>query len=97
MTGIQDFNYPAFDAAARDLRSQGFEVLNPTEQFDGDQSLARSVYMRRAAESLLQCDAIVMLPDWQRSSGAIFEMTIASALELTIHRYVPNRPPASLL
>ena len=97
MSGIQDFNYPAFVAAARDLRAQGFEVLNPAEQFEGDQSLPRSVYLRRAVENLLQCEAIVMLPDWQRSPGAIFEMTVASALELSIHRYVAHMPPASLL
>jgi Domain of unknown function (DUF4406) len=32
MRGIPDFNFPAFDAAAAYLRSQGHEVFNPAEK-----------------------------------------------------------------
>jgi hypothetical protein len=31
MTGIKDFNYPAFNAVAEDLRAQGYEVENPAD------------------------------------------------------------------
>lgn len=31
MTGYPDLNFPAFHAAARDLRQRGFVVLNPAE------------------------------------------------------------------
>ena len=31
MTGIKDFNYPAFHTAATQLRSHGHEVFNPAE------------------------------------------------------------------
>jgi hypothetical protein len=34
MTGIPQFNYPAFDAAAADLRRQGFDVVSPAELDD---------------------------------------------------------------
>jgi hypothetical protein len=34
MTGIPQFNFPAFDAAATDLRERGFDVLSPAELDD---------------------------------------------------------------
>lgn len=34
MTGIPQFNFPAFDAAARDLRGTGLDVVSPAELDD---------------------------------------------------------------
>jgi hypothetical protein len=31
MTGLPEFNYPAFHAEAARLRAQGFEVVSPAE------------------------------------------------------------------
>lgn len=36
MTGYPQFNYPAFDAAAADLRDQGYKIVSPAELDDPD-------------------------------------------------------------
>lgn len=77
MTGMPDYNYPAFHAWAKRLRDAGHTVRNPAEEFDGDQSRTRSEYMDRAYTRILYngpadesregtwlkpCDAIAVLP-----------------------------------
>lgn len=34
MTGIPQFNFPTFDAAAADLRSRGYDIVSPAELDD---------------------------------------------------------------
>jgi hypothetical protein len=80
MTGIEDYNYPAFHQAAAELRAQGFEVLNPAEHFGGDQSLPYETYMRGAIQAVLEADMIYTLPGWQQSRGARMEMLLAQRL-----------------
>ena len=93
MTGIPDYNYPAFHALAADLRSVGYEVVNPAENFGGDQSLPWQTYLREAIRRLVDCDAVAMLPGWEDSSGATLEHSIAFALGMTFldvdHESVP--------
>lgn len=54
MTGIPFFNYPAFDAAATELRAAGHEVFNPAEHdkvmFGKDISNATGSAEQAAAE-----------------------------------------------
>jgi hypothetical protein len=82
MTGLPDFNYPAFHAAAATLRAAGHEVLNPAEHFGGDQTREYSQYMRAAIGALLTAEAIFTLPGWRESEGAKFERLIAGKLGL---------------
>jgi uncharacterized protein DUF4406 len=35
MSGLPEFNFPAFHKAAADWRAAGWEVVNPAESFDG--------------------------------------------------------------
>ena len=86
MTGLPDYNYPAFNAAAAELRALGFEVDNPAEHFGGDQTLERKVYLRGDIEALLKVDAVVTLPGWHKSPGAQLETAIARALDLPVVR-----------
>lgn len=80
MTGLPDYNYPAFNAAAYHLRNNGYVVINPAEQFDGRTDLPREVYMRRAVHSLLQADVVVTLRGFANSAGASLEVSVADEL-----------------
>jgi hypothetical protein len=93
MTGLPDFNYPAFHALAADLRSAGYVVVNPAENFAGDQTLPYRTYLREAVRSLVDCDAVALLPGWENSRGAMLERSIAETLGMVLmdvdHESVP--------
>lgn len=83
------YNYAAFNAAAAKLRMLGYEVENPAETNGGDPQHpeGRPYYLRHGIRRLLTCDAIVVLPGWQRSSGARLEVEIADELGMEFYRY----------
>jgi hypothetical protein len=94
MTGLPDYNYPAFHAAEKVLASSPeWIVLNPAKNFAGRQDLERPVYLNAAIEQLLGAQAIYMLPGWQNSPGARMEYMIAKELELELHGDIPIEPP----
>ena len=99
MRGIAEFNFPAFEAAAAQLRGLGYKVISPAEQdlgrgFDptgltGHEDMAALGFDLR--ETLLsdlkfvsECDAICLLPGWEFSKGATVELDMAVALGLRV-------------
>lgn len=90
MTGLPDFNRPAFHAAAAALRAAGYEVVNPAELnesepiTDPDGPGAWERYMRRDIPHLCKCDAVALLPGWTESQGAQLEEEIAFRLSMPI-------------
>lgn len=84
MTGLPDFNFPAFNAMAAHLRSLGFEVLNPAEH-GLPLDLHWSVYMRHALQQLLLADSVMLLNGWNRSRGAQIEANLARELSMTLY------------
>jgi len=88
MTGLPDFNYPAFHRAAAYLRSSGWQVENPAELFGGDMTLPRAHYVREDIIRLSSCTAMGFLPGWQRSQGARLEWRIGRALGLVLYGIV---------
>lgn len=88
MTGLPDFNYPAFHAAAAELRANGMHVENPAEHGTVD-GAEWSDYLGYDLGRLGTCGAIYMLPGWEKSKGAQLEMHVACTLGLVV-LYAPE-------
>ncbi len=58
MTGLPDFNYPAFEEARAQLESEGYAVLCPTDNDDGDEHPSRpTMTMGTSTRGLGTCAA----------------------------------------
>lgn len=92
MRGIPEYNFPAFDYAARRLRQGGHEAINPAELDrvvgvhewttplpDGFMASA----MKRDLVAICDhADGIVLLPHWRLSKGAAVEKALTDLLGL---------------
>ena len=97
MSGMKDFNFPAFFEAERQLEKLGYEVINPAHN-DGatvQEALESagtpespnnlwSYYMKRDLPHVMDVDMLCLLPGWQKSKGAMLEVTVAKALGLPL-------------
>jgi hypothetical protein len=84
MTGLPEFNYPAFHAAAGRIRHAGLEPVSPAESFGGRTDLPRCEYIRADVKLLAGCDAVAMLSGWEDSRGANLEYLLARELCLPV-------------
>ncbi len=89
MTGIPEYNFPAFHAEAARLRSDGHDVVNPAEIVT-DTSVSWEACMRADIRELVTCEAICLLPGFENSKGARLERRIALDLGMTV-MYAPQR------
>lgn len=85
MTGYPEHNKPAFHARAWEWRREGWDVFSPAEEPPGYTEANRPEYLKRDIRALLDCDAIAVLPGWQKSEGARMEVTVAKALRYPIY------------
>ena len=83
MSGIELFNFPAFNDTAAKLRSAGYEVINPAE-VNTDQSMSWEQCLRMDIKHLCDCDAIALMPGWTDSKGAHLELHIAHRIGLKV-------------
>lgn len=84
MTGLADFNRPAFRMMADRLRRKGYRVVNPAELPGETLNNPWDWYMRRDLAELVKCDGIVLLPGWEQSKGARLEHHVAVTLGMTV-------------
>lgn len=87
MTGLPEFNYPAFNQAAQDLRAAGYQVINPVDK-DVPTSEPWLVHMREDIRLMMDCDGVAILPGWQTSRGANVEIQLAHGLGLPVSNVV---------
>lgn len=83
-----------FDKAEFDLTSKGYEIYNPfsialpitNEEKEEYNKVGEWVwYMRRCIPELVNCDAILMLPNWHESRGAKLERELAETLKIKVY------------
>lgn len=82
MTGMPEYNFPAFHKAAAAWRAAGWDVVNPAESFDGDTSRVYRDYVRHDLQALRSCHAIALLPGWDgpNARGSVWEREVAEAV-----------------
>lgn len=94
MTGLPDWNYPAFFAAEEMLKELGLEPFNPAHH-NGEtleEALANvetathswEWYLKQDLSIMLQCDAIYPLDGWENSKGAKLEMHVAQEVDIPV-------------
>jgi hypothetical protein len=91
MRGHADWNFPAFFAASEFLEQQGYTAINPAQlDCDAGYPLERLKLltpeefqeflkgaMKRDLDAIQSCDALVLLPGWEKSKGARAERSVA--------------------
>lgn len=83
MTGFDDFNFPAFNKMAAELRARGYVVENPAEH--GVVNGADwADYMAYDLTRLGLCGQVAVLPGWENSKGARLEVHIARELGMKV-------------
>ena len=99
MSGLPEFNYPAFHEAREKLRKAGNEVLCPAEntieQGIDNSNLPEGFLteqMRFCIKSVLEAEAVAMLPYWARSVGARTEALVAISIGIPIYAYDRHNP-----
>ena len=106
MSGIPDFNYPAFRKAAEFIRGElGYQVVNPVEldeehgvpgveSWDAGQITKRGYAACLSRALIARCDpkvqGVVALDGWEKSTGASLEVNIAVALGRPVFEFAAD-------
>lgn len=83
MTGLPEFNYPAFRAAAERLRDAGYEVEDPSTNVNPTPDDYHG-WLRAGLAQLIRCDGVALLDGWEASGGARLEVNVGATLGLRV-------------
>ena len=89
ITGTEDYE-ERFRKAEMELRSRGFNVLNPVKAGKWlERYLAPEVptwiqYMKQAIKSMMSADSVYMMKGYKESKGARLELFLAKILQYEI-------------
>jgi hypothetical protein len=95
MRGVPKNNFPVFDSITAHLRAFGYEAVSPaerdraegiTEDTPVDDEKAKEL-LQRDLNDLEECDAIMLLPGWESSVGALRELSKAHELGLLVYKW----------
>ena len=93
MSGIEKFNFPAFDEAAFELRDNYGLTVRSAHEVDhgahtGTGTQPYNEYLKGDLYEMLKCDGLILLQGWTDSKGANFEYEIARDLEYPIMFFI---------
>lgn len=91
MSGYPENNFPAFITAAHALRRWGLVVVNPAEltlakygTVEEAMKVPWETHLARDIGELVKCDAVVVMPGWEKSPGATLEVDVARRLRMPV-------------
>jgi hypothetical protein len=93
MTGYDEYNYPAFEAACQTLRATGISIESPHENPAPPTRDAMteaeiwSYYMEVCYKQMDKCQGIILMKGWPQSTGARQELEIAMQKEWPVWYY----------
>jgi hypothetical protein len=83
MTGVAEFNYPAFRAATALLEAAGHEVEDPSTNENPTPGDYHG-WLRAGLRQLIECEGVALLAGWEASGGARLEVNVAATLGLRV-------------
>lgn len=76
-----------FGKAQKDLEALGYEAINPLAVVN-DWKCTWHKAMRQCISRLMKADALLVLPDYQQSKGAMIERMIAELIEMPVYESI---------